>query len=411
MILKCRACDSLKIKNIVSLGFIPLANALLTADQLDKPEEKFPLDLVFCEDCKLVQIVETVPAEKLFKSYVYLSSMSQTMLDSSRALVEELIHELNLAPDHGTVLEIGSNDGYLLKNYVKAGIKCIGVEPAENIAKVARENGVHTITGFFNLDRAKELVRSGYQVDVLHANNVLAHVEDLNSVIAGIAAILKPNGLAVIETHYVADLIEKTQFDCIYHEHLCYYSATSLSNLFAKHGMEMVKADRIPMHGGSLRAYFQLKDPNGEGGDLPIIVEEKAKGMQNLAYYDWIGPEIMSLKSGLKWFVEYSERKGKKLAAYGATAKSTTLLNYCGIGKESIKFIADSTPFKQGKYAPGTHIPIVPPGEIYSHGIDVLLLTAWNFAEEIEKKEKAFLDKGGKIFSPFSFVKGHGWEP
>lgn len=409
MILKCRSCDSLKIKNVVSLGFVPLANALLTEDQLDQPEEKFPLDLVFCEDCKLVQIVETVPAEKLFKSYVYLSSMSQTMLESSRELVEGIIKELGLGPEKGTVLEIGSNDGYLLKNYVKAGVKCIGVEPAQNIATVARDNGVHTITGFFNLDRAKELVKSGYQVDVLHANNVLAHVEDLNSVIAGIAVMLKPDGVAIVETHYVGDLIEKTQFDCIYHEHLCYYSATSISNLFAKHGLTMVKAERIAIHGGSLRAYFKRTDYLDKWDESPIIVEEKAKGMQKLAYYDWIGPEIMRLKMGLQWFVQYAKNTGKKLAAYGATAKSTTLLNFCGVGKESIEFIADSTPFKQGKYAPGTHIPIVEPSEIYNRNTDILLLTAWNFAEEIEKKESRFLEKGGKMFSPFSFHREGEW--
>lgn len=412
-------CSGHDLKMVVSLGFTPLANALLTKDQLNEPEEKFPLDLVFCQDCKLVQIVETVPAEKLFKQYVYMSSISNTMLESSRLLTERLIQERNPK----TVLEIGSNDGYLLKNYVKAGIKVVGVEPAENIAEIARKNGVYTITGFWNLEASKKLrgedwhfnTGRDFRVDIVHANNVLAHVEHLHSVIAGIENILANDGVCVVETHYVRDLIEQTQFDCIYHEHLCYYSAHSLEHLFKMHGMVLVDIERIPMHGGSLRAYFQRS--NGPKSYLKadkvhdFLLEESVEGLTEETAYRTLGKNLILLREKLNDLIRDLKREGKTIAGYGATAKSTTLLNFFWLGDEQLSCILDATPLKQGRFSPGTHLSIVSPEVLkdepkwYVNYPDYLLLLAWNFADEIIQKESAYRERGGKFIIPLPEVK------
>lgn len=425
MILSCRCCGSQKIKSVVSLGFTPLANALLTKEQLDQPEEKYPLDLVFCEDCTLVQIVETVPPEKLFCRYFYNSSISQTTLDNAKEITGRLIDRMKLKPfgepGFSTVVEIGSNDGYLLKNYVEKGIKVIGIEPAENIADKANKSGVRTINGFFNESSARKLVGGGskeidskrvgwiFHADLIHANNVLAHVADLHGVIEGIKILLAPDGMAVVETHYVRDLFDHCEFDCIYHEHLCYYSLHSIQKLFSLHGMDMVYAERIPIHGGSLRVYFQRSD-GPKSYDSPEVVnamlaEEIDWGIKKIAKYRELEYKIVLLKRALLESLGKMKSVGKKVIGYGATAKSTTLLNYFGIGTETLDYMADATPDKQGKFTPGTHLPIYSPKSLMSTLPDCALLTAWNFVEEIVKKETPYRESGGKFLIPIPEVK------
>ncbi len=414
VILKCRVCNCSDLKSIVSLGFTPLANALLTKEQLDKPEEKYPLDLVFCPNCTLVQIVETVPPEKLFSDYFYVSSISKTTLENAKKISNEMIDRLKLN-ESSRVVEIGSNDGYLLKNYVEKGIWVCGYEPAKNLADEANSKGIRTFNQFFNVENVNRFVKGEYldrreesyngvefKVDVIHANNVLAHVADLHGVVEGIRMMLKPEGLAVIETHYVKDLINSTQFDCIYHEHLCYYSALSLCKLFQMHGMEMVDVERTEMHGGTLRAFFQLKDssvarPASYEKVRPFLEDEQKKGVYNLQHYQSMIWNIERMRSDLLSFVNYEKIKGKSIAVYGCTAKSTTLLNYFGINKDVIDWVVDATPNKQNHYTPGTHIPIIAPG---GEEPDFYLLLAWNFKDEILKKEQAFRDKGGKFIIP-----------
>ena len=255
----CRSCGQKNVQPVLSLGRTPLANALLTAKQLKDPEETFPLEVVFCPACALVQITETVPPEKLFRDYFYFSSFSDTALESAKECAGQLMKRMKLGKQ-SKVVEIASNDGYLLRNYVERGIPVLGIEPARNIAKVAVEKGVDTISEFFGLDLARRLAAQGDQADVIHANNVVAHVADLHGVVGGMAALLKPDGVAVIENHYVKDLIDQVQFDAIYHEHLCYYSAASFEKLFKPHGLTLVDVERIPMHGGSLRVFFQRTD-------------------------------------------------------------------------------------------------------------------------------------------------------
>lgn len=409
MILKCRSCGSQKIKGVLSLGFTPLANALLSKDKIDQPEEKFPLDLVFCEDCTLVQIVETVPPEKLFKQYFYTSSISSTVLENAKEITHRLIDRLKL-DESSTVLEIGCNDGYLLKNYVGKVGKIIGIDPSENVSQMAREtlgpgNG-KIITGFFNADRARELSQFGVSADVIHANNVLAHVADLHGVVEGIKTLLKPDGVAVIETHYVRDLVEQTQFDCVYHEHLCYYSAHSLAKLFELHGMEMVDVQHLPIHGGSLRAYFQRQDgpmsmaEEGKHRLEDIFEQESLFGFTWSSVYDDLMEQVMHLKSELWRTLNRIVKDGGSIAIYGASAKSTTLLNFFGLDAEYIDFVVDDTPGKQGFLTPGTHIPIFNPSALKDLKPDYCLILTWNFAKEIMEKNQWFKKQGGKWIVP-----------
>jgi SAM-dependent methyltransferase len=256
---QCRSCGSTQISEIVSLGQMPLANALLKEEQLQYPELLYPLDLVFCHQCTLVQITETIPPEQLFSNYLYFSSVSDTVLENAKTIAEHLIATRHLN-NTSLVAEIASNDGYLLKNYKSHNISVLGIEPAQNIAHVAEMNGISTLSEFFNNTVAQRLVSEGKQADVIHANNVIAHVADLHGVTAGIATLLKPDGVAVIENHYVKDLIDHTEFDSIYHEHLCYYSVTSFQKLFRQHNLVLVDAERLPIHGGSIRVFFQRAD-------------------------------------------------------------------------------------------------------------------------------------------------------
>jgi SAM-dependent methyltransferase len=417
MILKCRVCNSQNIKNVISLGFTPLANAFLTKEQLDQPEEKFPLDLVFCADCTLIQIVETVPPEKLFSSYFYVSSISQTTLDNAKALTEKVMGIMNL-DGSSVVVEIGSNDGYLLKNYVEKGVKVIGFEPAKNIAEIANEKGIRTFNTFFDTEKAMMLNgkiqtpsskdgERNFTVDVVHANNVLAHVANLHSVIEGIKVILAPNGVAIVETHYVKDLFDHNEFDCIYHEHLCYYSAHSIKKLFEIHGMTMVDVERIPMHGGSLRCYFQrtdgpmqLKSERVE----EILFQEKAT-MDGFFYYHPLLDRACNLRLTIHQLLIELKKCDKKIAIYGAPAKSTTFLNFFGIDKDYIEYVVDATPQKQFHFTPGTHLPIYPPSMLATEPPDYCLLLTWNFADEIIAKESEFRAKGGKFIIPIPELK------
>lgn len=417
MIIKCRVCDSQNIKSILSLGFTPLANALLTVDQLDKPEEKYPLDLVFCENCTLVQIVETVPPEKLFSQYFYNSSISQTTIENAKQNTDNLINRLKLN-ELSAIIEIGSNDGYLLQNYVDHNIPVWGIEPAKNIAKVANEKGIRTWCGFFTNEQAKRFVGNtdstkGWHIlaDVVHANNVLAHVADLHSVIAGIKTLLKPNGVAVVETHYVRDLFDHVEFDCVYHEHLCYYSLHALEYLFGMHGMTLVDVERLPIHGGSLRAYFQPEDgpktlmEKGKPRIDKVFREEELFGLISSDYYQSLGDKVLSLKKRLTDLLKQLKKEDKTIAIYGASAKSTTLLNYFGIDGNMIEYVVDDTPDKQGKFTPGTHIPIYSSSKLLQTQPDYVLILTWNFASEIISKQSAYQKRGGHFIIPIPEVK------
>jgi len=394
----CRSCQETGLSMVLSLGATPLANSLLTTEQLDATEPTYPLDLVFCPRCTLVQITETVPPEQLFGDYLYFSSFSDTMLQHAQALVARLIPERQLGAV-SLIIEIASNDGYLLQYYRDAGVPVLGVEPARNIARVAEERGITTLCRFFDLAVAQQMVRDGQQADVIHAHNVLAHVADLNGVVAGMATLLKPNGIAVIEVPYVKDLIDHVEFDTIYHEHLCYFSLTSLDRLFRRHGLAIVDVERLPIHGGSLRL-FVGKNAEATAKVRAMLAEEEAWGVSDLAYYQGFGGAVAALRHNLRALLGDLKARGKKIAAYGASAKGSTLLNYCGIGRETLEFVVDRSTVKQGHYTPGTRLPIDAPEKLVNAMPDYTLLLTWNFADEILAQQQAYRERGGRFIVP-----------
>jgi SAM-dependent methyltransferase len=395
---ECRSCGSPELDEVLSLGRTPLANALLTESELTKPEATFPLDLVFCPRCALVQITETVPPEKLFGHYLYLSSFSDTMLEHSEELAGRLIKGRSL-DGNSLVVEIASNDGYLLQFYARAGIPVLGIEPAANVARVAEDRGIATLVRFFGEDLARELRDSGRRADVIHANNVMAHVADLNGVVAGIALALKDDGVAVIEVPHVKVMIDRLEFDTIYHEHLCYFSLTALQPLFKRHGLEIVDVFEIPLHGGSLQVYAALTGSPSERV-CKLVEDERAAGVGTSDFYRDFGQRVRRLKQSLVEMLADLKSGGRRIAAYGASAKGSTLLNYCGIGRDTLDFVVDRSTLKQGLYTPGTHLEIKPPEALRAERPDHVLLLTWNFADEILGQQAEYRSQGGRFIIP-----------
>jgi len=402
----CRSCGARNLELVLSLGSTPLANSLLRADQLDQTEARYPLDLVFCPTCTLVQITETVPPEQLFSDYLYFSSFSETLLAHARELCARMTTQEHLGPD-SSVMEIASNDGYLLQYYKAAGIPVLGIEPAQNIAKVAIEkHGIPTRSEFFGLRLAQQLTAEGRRADVVHANNVLAHVADLNGFVAGIREILKEDGVAAFEFPYLGDMIEHCEFDTIYHEHLCYYSLGALSHLFTRHGLKAVEVDRVSIHGGSLL----LQVVRTESTRIPgvsvaaLLADERKLGMDKPEFYRGFGRRVREIKDRLRALLGQLKAEGKRIAAYGAAAKGSTLLNTYGIGAETLDFIADRSTYKQGRYMPGVRVPIVPPSRLCESMPDYVLLLTWNFADEILRQQDEYRRKGGKFIIPIPDV-------
>lgn len=351
----CRSCGKGSLAAILSLGRTPLANALLTVEQLEHPEPTYPLELVFCPHCALVQITETVPPEKLFREYLYYSSFSDAMLRHAQSLVGQLIRSRHLN-SNSLAVEVASNDGYLLQYYKQANIPVLGVEPAVNIARVARaERGIPTLCEFFGSALAQRLVDEGRPADVIHANNVLAHVADLNGFVEGIRILLQDDGVAVIEVPYIKDLMDRCEFDTIYHEHLCYFSLTALAGIFQRHGLAISDIERIPIHGGSLRLFVNRESAAGTPNPAVehLLKEESEWGVDRAAFYQSFGAKVEQLRKELLACLHDLKKQGKRIAVYGASAKGSTLLNYCGIGKETVDFVVDRSTVKQGRYTPG----------------------------------------------------------
>ncbi len=407
----CRACGGKELAPVLSLGKTPLANALLAADDLAKPESTFPLELVFCPSCTLVQITEEVPPETMFGEYLYFSSFSDTMVKHAETIAARLTKDQGLGPK-SLVVEVASNDGYLLQHYAKAGVPVLGVEPARNIAKVAEEKGIRTLCRFFGRELAEELRAKGERADVIHANNVLAHVPDLEGVVAGFGALLKDEapgqraGVAVVEAPYVRDLVDHCEFDTIYHEHLCYFSLTALDRLTARHGLVIHDVERLAIHGGSLRIFFSKAGAYERSERVTVLLgEEKASGVDTLEFYAGFASRVNGLKTELVSVLRDLKAKGARIAAYGAAAKGATLVNFFGIGADLVDFVVDRSTYKQGRYMPGARIPILPPAALVEKKPDYCLLLAWNFADEILAQQKDYRDGGGKFIVPIPNVR------
>ena len=399
----CRSCRRSQAEVFLNLGELPLANALISPGQASLPEPRYPLACAFCSHCGLVQLTEEVAAEKLFRQYVYFSSFSDAMLEHSRTMSAELIADRRLGPA-SLVVEAASNDGYLLQYYQRAGVPVLGIEPAVNIAAVARKrHGIETLSEFFTHDFATQLRSQGHAADLFHAHNVLAHVPDPNGFVAGIREILKETGVAVIEVPYVGDMIDRVEFDTIYHEHLCYFSLTALDHLFARNELQIADVRRLPIHGGTLRLYATRSSAAGVGHRNRVeamLADERRRGLTAAPYYAGFSRRVNHLKHDLTGLLQRLKGAGHRIAAYGASAKGATLLNYCGIGRETIDFIADRSSVKQGLLAPGNQIPILPPSALMERRPDYTLLLTWNFRDEILAQQAPYREAGGKFIIP-----------
>lgn len=405
----CRFCNKSLEHTFADLGISPIANDYLAEEQLNRAEKLYPLHAYVCENCLLVQLEEVESPDHIFGDgdYAYFSSYSESWLRHAKAYTDLMVERFGFNQNH-QVIEIASNDGYLLQYFHGKGIPVLGVEPAANTAKVAQEKGIPSVVKFFGVQTAKELVAEGKQADLLLGNNVLAHVPDLNDFVAGMKIVLKPNGIFTMEFPHLLQLMQQNQFDTIYHEHFSYFSFLTVETIFAVHGLTLFDVEELPTHGGSLRIYGKhdsAAQPSISDRVSQLKEKERQAGLDKLETYRTFGEQVKETKRKLLSFLIEAKAQGKSVAAYGAPAKGNTLLNYCGIRTDFIDYTVDRSPYKQGLFLPGTHIPILEPDKIQETKPDYLLILPWNLKDEIMAQMACIRESGGKFVVPIPSVQ------
>ena len=397
---ECRFCGAALQRTFVDLGMAPLANAYVRSEALLEPETFFPLKVFVCSDCLLVQLPAAESPERIFGDYAYFSSYSDSWLEHARKYVEAVSERFGIGTSQ-FVVEIASNDGYLLRNFKARGVPVLGVEPAANVAEAAVEAGIPTLVEFFGERTARKLVADGIRADLLVGNNVLAHVPDLNDFVRGLQIVLAPSGVLTMEFPHLLRLVDEGQFDTIYHEHFSYFSLLVVERVFAAHGLELFDVEELPTHGGSLRIYVRHPGSGPREGRVDELLErEREAGLDDLDAYDRFREQVERAKLALLDFVLRAKREGKTIAAYGAAAKGNTLLCYCGIGADLIDYVVDRSPHKQGLYLPGTRIPILPPERVDETHPDFLLILPWNLKDEIMEQMSHVRSFGCRFVTP-----------
>lgn len=402
----CRSCGAVLNHTFVDLGMSPLANSYIKPEQRNRMEPFFPLHVYVCEKCLLVQLEQFSSPDDIFSDYAYFSSFSDSWLAHAKAYVDMIADRFHLN-EKSKVVEIASNDGYLLKNFVARGIPVLGVEPAANVAEVAKKNGINTKVAFFGERTALGLTRDAWSADLIIGNNVLAHVPDLNDFVKGLKILLKPTGLITMEFPHLLQLMESNQFDTIYHEHFSYFSFLAVEQVFARHGMKLFDVEELPTHGGSLRIYAchdqdESKSTQSRARDLKV--KEQRAGFGELKHYLSFAPKVEATKRKLLSFLISAKQEGKRVVGYGAPAKGNTLLNYCGVRTDLMDYTVDRSPHKQGHFLPGVHIPIYAPEQIRQTRPDYVLILPWNLKDEVIQQMAFIREWGGKFVVPIPEV-------
>jgi SAM-dependent methyltransferase len=405
--LECRFCRAPLSRTFVDLGMSPLCESYVPPERLDAMEPFYPLHARICEKCLLVQLPELVAPEAIFTEYAYFSSYSDSWVEHARRYAEAMIERYGLG-ETSLVVELASNDGYLLQHFVERGVRVLGVEPARNVAKAAQARGIPSLSVFFGAAAAHDIVGSTGRADLVPANNVLAHVPDINDFVAGIAILLAPGGVATLEFPHILRLIEGNQFDTIYHEHYSYLSLVTVERIFAAHGLRVVDVEELPTHGGSLRVHArhagdETEPVSGRVGALRAL--ERERGLDRVEGYEGFGARVEALKRDLLEFLIGARREGRVVAGYGAPGKGNTLLNYCGIRTDLLEYTVDRNPYKQGMALPGTHIPIEPPERLAETRPDDILILPWNLRAEIVEQLSYAREWGARFVVPIPAVE------